>query len=142
MRPRKKVLLLDRNPDKLSLRGFLLDLKGFGVLPAATAAEALGILEGFAPLGLDVLVAALPCAGMEDGRLLRAVRDRHPELPMLILVRVPNPAHALASRTLSDKQASAAELIDVVKTLAARKRGPRKQPPMPPAAVPVKECAA
>jgi CheY-like chemotaxis protein len=129
MRPKKIILCVDDNEQTLSVRTFLLETRGYRVLNAGTAQEALEILEGTAQGTLDLLIADLLMPGMDGNELVRRARQMHPMLPTLIVSgTVVAHDRALAADGFLPKGAgSAAELLERIKVLVARKRGPRKQ---------------
>ena len=129
MRPKKIILCVDDNEQTLSVRTFLLETRGYRVLNAATAQEALEILERTEPGTLDLLISDLLLPGMDGNELVRRARQMHPTLPTLIVSgTVVAYDRALAADGFLPKGAgSAAELLERIKVLVARKRGPRKQ---------------
>ncbi|TCH97158.1 response regulator [Roseococcus sp. SYP-B2431] len=77
------VLLVDDEPNLLRVARFGLQQAGFGVEVAGDAEEALGRIE----VGLEPCLVATDVAmpGMDGLELARAVRARHPGLPILLL---------------------------------------------------------
>ncbi len=128
MRPKKVILCVDDNETTLSVRTFLLETRGYRVLNAASSREALEVLEGFAPGQLDLLIADLLLPGMDGNELVRRAKDMLPGLPALIVSgTVTNFDRALAADAFLPKGAgSPVELLDKIKVLVARKRGPKK----------------
>ena len=143
MRPKKVILCVDDNEQTLSVRTFLLETRGYRVLNAATAAEALEILERTAQGTLDLLIADLLLPGMDGNELVRRAKAMHPTLPALIVSgTVSSFDRALAADAFLPKGAgSPMELLEKIRVLVARKRGPKKQlptAPMQPQAVPAR----
>ncbi len=145
MRPKKVILCVDDNEQTLSVRTFLLETRGYRVLNAATAAEALEILERTAQGTLDLLIADLLLPGMDGNELVRRAKQMHPALPALIVSgTVTSFDRALAADAFLPKGASSpVELLEKIRVLVARKRGPKKQvaAPMQPQAVPARVAA-
>jgi len=131
MRPKKVILVVDDNEQVLSVRTFLLETKGYRVLTAATSADALEILERTAPGTLDLLIADLLMPVMDGNELVRRAKQLHPTLPALIVSgTVASYERALAADAFLPKGASSpAELLERIRVLVARKRGPKKQMP-------------
>ena len=131
MRPKKVILCVDDNEQTLSVRTFLLETRGYRVLTATTSGEALDILEQTAQGTLDLLIADLLLPGMDGNELVRRAKQMHPTLPTLIVSgTVGAYERALAADAFLPKGAnSAVELLDRIKVLVARKRGPKKQLP-------------
>ena len=132
MRPAKLILVVDADEAQLSVRVFLLETWKYRVLSAASSREALEVLEVlecFAPGQLDLLIADLLLAGMDGNELARRAKDMLPGLPVLLTSRtVSNFDRALAADAfLPADEWRATELLDKVRTLVARKRGPKRQ---------------
>ena len=129
MRPKKTILCVDDNETVLSVRKFLLETRGYRVLAVATAQEALEILERTLPGSIDLLLTDLLLPQMDGNDLVRRARHVHPALPTMIVsgtVTSLDRGHA-ADAFLPKGASSAAELLERVRVLVARKRGPKKQ---------------
>ena len=133
MRPKKVILCVDDNEQILSVRTFLLETRGYRVLSALTSAEALEILERTAQGAIDLLIADLLLPGMDGNELVRRAKQMHPMLPTLIVSgTVASHERALAADAFLPKGAgSPAELLERIRVLVARKRGPKKHIPAP-----------
>jgi two-component system response regulator CpxR len=131
MRPKKVILCVDDNEQTLSVRTFLLETRGYRVITALTGTEALEVLERTTPGTLDLLISDLLMPGMDGNELVRRAKQMHPLLPTLILSgTVSNYDRALAADAFLPKGAcSPVELLDRIKVLVARKRGPKKHVP-------------
>jgi CheY-like chemotaxis protein len=133
MRPKKVILCVDDNEQILSVRTFLLETRGYRVLGVRTAAEALEILERTTLGTIDLLIADLLLAGSDGNELVRKAKQMHPTLPALIVSgTVSSYERALAADAFLPKGAcSPAELLERIRVLVARKRGPKKHVPAP-----------
>jgi two-component system response regulator CpxR len=131
MRPKKVILCVDDNETALSVRTFLLETRGYRVLAASTSQQALEILERTVPGTLDLLIADLLLPGMDGNELVRRAKQMHPTLPALIVSgTVASYERALAADAFLPKGAgTAAELLERIRVLVARKRGPKKHIP-------------
>lgn len=129
MRPKKVILCVDDNETALSLRTFLLETRGYRVVNVSTSQEALEILERAVPGAIDLLITDLLLPGMDGNELVRRAKGMHAGLPALIVSgTVASYERALAADAFLPKGASTpAELLEKVRVLVARKRGPRKQ---------------
>jgi CheY-like chemotaxis protein len=130
MRPKKVILCVDDNEQTLSIRTFLLETRGYRVLTAATSQAALEILEQTVPGTLDLLISDLLLPGMDGNELVRRAKHMHPTLPALIVSgTVTSFDRALAADAFLPKGASSpVELLERIRVLVARKRGPKKHP--------------
>ena len=131
MRPKKVILCVDDNETALSVRTFLLETRGYRVLAAASSQEAIEILERTVPGTLDLLIADLLLPGMDGNELVKRAKQIHPMLPALIVSgTVAAHDRALAADAFLPKGAgSAQELLERIRVLVARKRGPKKHIP-------------
>jgi two-component system response regulator CpxR len=128
MRPKKVILCVDDNEQTLSVRTFLLETRGYRVLNATSSKEALEILERTVPGTLDLLIADLLMPGMDGNELVRRAKQMHPTLPALIVSgTVASFDRALAADAFLPKgAASPVELLERIRVLVARTRGPKK----------------
>jgi PAS domain S-box-containing protein len=82
-KPGARVLLVDDEPMVRETLAVGLESAGFCVLPAQSGAEALALLD--TGEAVDVLVTDFAMPGMDGLSLIRAVRQRRPTLPAMIL---------------------------------------------------------
>ena len=136
MRPKKVILCVDDNEQVLSVRTFLLETRGYRVLTATNANDALDILSKLTPGTLDLLIADLLLSGADGNELVRRAKQMHPSLPALIVSgTVTAYERALAADAFLPKGAgSPVELLDKIRVMVARKRGPQEACPAGPAA--------
>lgn len=129
MRPRKTILCVEDNEQVLSVRKFLLETRGYRVLGMRTAAEALEYLQEVAQGSVDLLLADLILPQMDGNELIRRAKQVHPCLPTLLVSgTVTNFDRAASADAFLPKGAcTPAEVLDRIKILVARKRGPKKQ---------------
>ncbi len=130
MRPRKTILCVEDNEQILSVRKFLLETRGYRVLPMSTAAEALEFLKDCPAGSIDLLLADLVLPQMDGNELIRRAKQLHPGLPSLLISgTVTSFDRAAAADAFLPKGAcTPAEMLDRIRILVARKRGPKKQP--------------
>jgi two-component system, OmpR family, response regulator CpxR len=140
MRPKKTILCVDDNEQTLSIRTFLLETRGgYRVSAVTNPQEALEIIANALPGTLDLLLCDLLMPGMDGNELVRRAKELHPNLPAMIVSGTVN-AFERASRAdafLPKGACSPVELLERIRILVARKRGPRKHSfptPPPPAA--------
>lgn len=138
MRPKKVILCVDNNEQTLSVRTFLLETRGYRVIAATNAQQALEVLDRTAQGALDLLIADLLLPGMDGNELVRRAKQMHPALPALIVSgTVSAQDRALAADAFLPKGAgTAVELLERIRVLVARKRGPKKHVPVPQPAQP------
>ncbi|SDF78589.1 response regulator [Terriglobus roseus] len=128
MRPKKIILCVDDNEQTLSVRKFLLETKGYRVITATSGHEALEIVEKYAPGELSLLISDLLMPQMDGVELIRRMREVQPGLPSLMVSgTVTGYERGVGADMFLPKGAcSPVELLERVRVLVARKRGPKK----------------
>lgn len=112
MRPKKRIYLIDANEERLSIRKFLLENKGFAVFTEVP--DSCGLVIACWPVEKEVLTVA---------RKLNA--------PLLLLADHLNssaPIHFGADRLLYGSSCCPWEIVDTVRIMTALKRGPKPKP--------------
>jgi two-component system, OmpR family, response regulator CpxR len=135
MRPKKTILCVDDNEQALSVRKFLLETKGYRVLTASSSEQA---LELFREGGIDLVVSDLVMPYMDGNELIRRMKEHSPEVPALLIsgsVKAFERANR-ADAFLPKGACSAVEMLERIRVMVARKRGPKKshgpRPLLPP----------
>jgi two-component system, OmpR family, response regulator CpxR len=128
MRPKKTILCVDDNEQVLSVRTFLLETRGYRIIAAKGAQEALEVLERSLPGSVDLVLCDLLMPQMDGNELVRRAKQLHPGLPAMIVSGTVNAFdRALHADVFLPKGASSpAEMIERIRVLVARKRGPKK----------------
>jgi CheY-like chemotaxis protein len=125
MRPKKIILCVDDNEQDLSVLKFMLSTNGYRVVSATTGQEAIGI---FAETQVDLVLADFGMPQMNGNQLVDRLKRTAPHVPMILLgdpQRMGSDIHA-ADCLLAKKNCSPLELLERIKVMSARKRGPRK----------------
>lgn len=118
MRPRKKVLLLIPDEIQLSLWRMRLEVKGYAVLAAQNLLDALDL----AKRNPDCLLAATNLTGAEGAEGLGSIAMT---IKRLLLFGVKSvPSRTLAHRIEFEGDGLPERVLNSVRELAARKRGP------------------
>jgi two-component system response regulator CpxR len=128
MRPKKTILCVDDNEQVLSVRTFLLETRGYRVIAVTTSQQALELVEQSLPGSLDLLLCDLIMPQMDGNELVRRAKQLHPGLPAMIVSGTVNAFDRAvhADVFLPKGAASPAEMIERIRVLVARKRGPKK----------------
>ncbi len=128
MRPKKTILCVDDNEAILSVRTFLLETRGYRVIASQAAHDALEIVQRSLPGSIDLLLCDLLMPQMDGNELVRRAKQLHPGLPAMIVSGTVNSFdRALCADVFLPKgAASPAEMIERIRVLVARKRGPKK----------------
>lgn len=125
MRPKKIILCVDANESDLSVLSFMLSTNGYRVLAARNAHEAIAFYSEH-PVDLVLANHALP-PGNGD-HLVRKLKQIAHHVPMILLgdpLKMGDQIHG-ADAMLAKKNCSPQELLERIKIMSARKRGPRK----------------
>jgi CheY-like chemotaxis protein len=128
MRPKKNILCVDDNEQVLSVRTFLLETRGYRVIALTDPHEALEVIARSLPGSLDLLLADLIMPRMDGNELVRRAKELHPQLPAMIVSGTVT-AYDRAGRAdvfLPKGACTPAELLERIRILVARKRGPKK----------------
>jgi two-component system, OmpR family, response regulator CpxR len=125
MRPKKIILCVDDNEQDLSVLKFMLFTNGYKVVSATSGPEAIGI---FGEIAVDLVLADHAMPHMTGGQLVDRLKKTAPHVPMILLgdpQRMSGEVHA-ADALLAKKSCSPLELLERIKVMCTRKRGPRK----------------
>jgi two-component system, OmpR family, response regulator CpxR len=124
MRPKKVILCVDENEQDLSILNFLLRTHGYKVISALTGQEAIGV---FTKTQVDLVLASYGMPHMNGGQLVDRLKHIAPHVPM-ILLGDPQSAGQIhvADAMVAKKNCPPLELLERIKVMSARKRGPRK----------------
>jgi len=136
MRPKKTILCVDDNEQILSVRTFLLETRGYRVIALPNPQDALDAISNSLPGSIDLLLCDLIMPLMDGNELVRRAKQLHPCLPAMIVSGTVS-AYDRAGRAdvfLPKGACSPAEMLERIRVLVARKRGPRKMILPPPEA--------
>jgi CheY-like chemotaxis protein len=125
MRPKKIILCVDDNEQDLSVLKFMLATNGYRVVSATTGQDAIRV---FAEYTVDLVLADFGMPQMNGNQLVDRLKRIAPHVPMILLgdpQRMGTDIHA-ADVLLAKKHCSSQELLERIKVMSARKRGPRK----------------
>jgi two-component system, OmpR family, response regulator CpxR len=125
MRPKKTILCVDDNEQALSVRKFLLETRGYRVLTASSSEQA---LEIFREGGIDLVLSDLVMPHMDGNELIRCMKELAPEVPTLLIsgsVKAFDRANR-ADAFLPKGACSPVEMLERIRVMVARKRGPKK----------------
>lgn len=125
MRPKKVILCVDDNEQDLSVLKFMLSTNGYRVLSANSGQEAVSI---FAENLIDLVLADFFMPQMSGDQLVNRLKQIGSHVPMILLgdpQKMSGQIHS-ADALLAKKTCSPQELLERVKIMSARKRGPRK----------------
>lgn len=125
MRPKKTILCVDDNEQGLAVRKFLLETRGYRVVTAACAHDAIELLRNG---GIDLVLGDLIMPRMDGNEMVNRMKEIAPEVPMMLLsgtVKAYDRA-CHADAFLPKGASSPVELLERIRIMIARKRGPKK----------------
>ena len=126
MRPKKVILCVDDNEQELSVLKFTLATSGYRVLAALNGQEAITIFATTPQIDLVLSDTNMP--HMSGAQLAERLKRMRPHVPMILLGDAKGGSGEIhvADAVLARKNCSSFELLERVKVMSARKRGPRK----------------
>jgi two-component system response regulator CpxR len=125
MRPKKIILCVDDNEQELSVLKFTLETNGYRVMSASNGHDAIGI---FADTTVDLVLSDYMMPQMNGDQLVIRLKQIAAHVPMILLgdpQKMGDQLHA-ADALLAKKNCSPHDLLERIKIMSARKRGPRK----------------
>ena len=119
------ILAVDDDNEVLETVGRVLRHEAYEVSLASSAAQALTFLDKRIP---DLMILDVLMPQMDGNELVRRAKQLHPGLPAMIISGTVNAFdRALHADVFLPKGGcSAAEMIERIRVLVARKRGPKK----------------
>lgn len=125
MRPKKTILCIDDNEQSLSIRKFMLETRGYRVLTANRGKDA---LEIFRQGGIDLVLSDLVMPDMDGAELVQKIKELSPEVPAILfsgkIKLYEKGTHA--DIFLPKGTYAPGELLERIRLLLVRKRGPKK----------------
>ncbi len=125
MKPKKTILCVDDNEQSLSIRKVMLETRGYRVITALNGREA---LEIFVRGNVDLVLTDLVMPELDGTSLVEHVKELSPETPVILFsgkIRVYE-RDTRADVFLPKGMYAPIELLERIRTLLVRKRGPKK----------------
>ena len=127
MKPKRTILCVDDDERSLSIRKVMLETRGYRVLTCSDPERALDIMtEG----GVDLVLTDLMMPKLSGARLIDQLKAISPETPALLFsgsVSTCIEEH-LADAWLPKGEFAPMELLERIRVLLIRKRGPKRPP--------------
>lgn len=125
MRAKKTILCVDDNEQSLSIRKVMLETRGYRVVTCTSGQEALDI---FRHGGIDLVLSDLVMPGLDGTELIDRVKTLAPQVPAILFsgkVKVYE-KDTRADVFLPKGMYAPAELLERIRLLLVRKRGPKR----------------
>jgi DNA-binding response OmpR family regulator len=140
MKPKKTILCVDDNEQALSIRKVLLETRGYRVQACNSGDLA---LEAFRRGGVDLVLTDLLMPGLDGSRLIEEVKRLSPQTPTVLIsgrIKVYE-RETLADLFLPKGMYEPAELLERIRVLLVRKRGPKRPLEIPGRAMEVEHAS-
>jgi two-component system, OmpR family, response regulator CpxR len=125
MKAKKTILCVDDNEQLLSIRKVILETRGYRVLACTSGREALNV---FKQGGIDLVLTDLAMPEVDGVELIDSVKDLAPETPAILFsgkVKIYE-RQTRANLFLPKGMYAPAELLEHIRLMLVRKRGPKK----------------
>ena len=125
MKPKRTILCVDDNEQLLSIRKVILETRGYRVLTTSNGREALAIFERG---GIDLVLSDLVMPELDGSELIAKIKDLSPETPAVLFsgkVKIYE-RDTRADVFLPKGMYAPVELLERIRVLLVRKRGPKK----------------
>ncbi len=125
MRPKKVILCVDDNEQELSVLKFMLTTNGYKVVAASNGQEA---ISAFSANQVDLVLADFNMQPMNGDQLVHRLKAIASHVPMILLGDLHGTGGEIhvADALLAKRNCSPQDLLEKIKQMSARKRGPRK----------------
>jgi two-component system response regulator CpxR len=129
MKPKRTILCVDDNEQALSIRKVMLETRGYRVVTCTRGEEA---LERFKKGGVDLVLTDLIMPGLDGTRLIEEIKHLSPQTPVILLsgkVKIYDRDNK-ADVFLPKGMYAPVELLERIRLLLVRKRGPKRAQPV------------
>jgi two-component system response regulator CpxR len=125
MKPKRTILCVDDNEQSLSIRKVMLETRGYRVVTCASGEEALKVFENG---GIDLVLTDLIMPGVDGTELIARIKSISPQTPAILFsgkIRIYD-RDTQADVFLPKGMYAPAELLERIRLLLVRKRGPKR----------------
>ena len=125
MRPKKIILCVHRYETALGIRKFVLETRGYRVIGVIGAQQAIDAFNAQLP---DLVLTELVLPDIDGNELVLKLKEVARSVPMIISSRFARPLTTHYADAFLQETSDATELLERIKILLIRKRGPKKHP--------------
>lgn len=125
MKPKRTILCVDDNEQSLSNRKIVLETRGYRVASCARGEDA---LERFRLGGIDLVIADMAMPGLDGPQLIARIKELSPSTPAILIsskVRIYD-HDSQADVFLTKGMYATSDLLERIRQLLVRKRGPKR----------------
>ena len=125
MKPKRTILCADSNEQALSIRKIMLETRGYRVIACNSGEQALDI---FRHGGVDLVVSELSMPGVDGAQVIEGIKNLSPQTPAILLSGKAKlfDHNTRAEVFLPKGMYAPAELLERIRLLLVRKRGPKR----------------
>jgi two-component system response regulator CpxR len=125
MKPKRTILCVDGNEQQLSIRKVMLETRGYRVVACGAGADA---MEVFKKGGIDLVLADLNLPGVDGSQFIQSVKTFSPNTPAILLSSKSKTydQDTRADVFLPKNMSAPAEILERIRVLLVRKRGPKR----------------
>lgn len=130
MKPKRTILCVDDDDRSLSIRKVLLETRGYRVLTCSDPECALELMKTG---GVDLVLTDLMMPKLSGAKLIQQLKTISPETPAVLFSGCVNACQEehLADAWLPKGQFAPVELLEKIRVLLIRKRGPKRPVSIP-----------
>ena len=125
MKPKRTILCVDDNEQSLSHRKIMLETRGYRVANFSRGEDAMArFLEG----GIDLVIADMAMPGLDGPQLIARIKELSPHTPAILIsskVRIYD-HDSKADVFLAKGMYAPVDLLERIRILLIRKRGPKR----------------
>ena len=131
MKPKRTILCVDDNEQALSVRKLILETRGYRVITCDNGEEA---IAEFAKGTVDLVLSDLVMPNMDGEQVIRRLKEISPQTPAILFSgKIKVYEHdSQADIFLHKGMYAPAELLERIRLLLVRKRGPKRVISVPP----------
>lgn len=125
MKPKRTILCVDDNEQSLSHRKIMLETRGYRVASFTRGEDG---LARFTQGGIDLVIADMTMLGLDGPQLIAKIKELSPQTPAILIsskARIYD-HDSKADVFLAKGMYAPADLLERVRLLLVRKRGPKR----------------
>jgi two-component system, OmpR family, response regulator CpxR len=128
MKPKRTILCVDDNEQSLSIRKVMLETRGYRVVTCTNSEDALRIFDQG---GIDLVLSDLVMPGVDGAELIARIKKQSPQTPAILFSGSVKgyERDTVADVFLPKGMYAPAELLERIRVLLVKKRGPKRAMP-------------
>jgi CheY-like chemotaxis protein len=125
MKPKRTILCVDDNEQSLSIRKVMLETRGYRVVTCTNSEDALKVFDRG---GIDLVLSDLVMPGVDGAELIARIKKQSPQTPAILFSGTVKgyERDTVADIFLPKGMYAPAELLERIRVLLVKKRGPKR----------------